>query len=69
MQSRLRGSGHGIAAARMDAKLNVAGWIAEQMGGIRSAFLLFHLNIEDWFPVFAACFCFDISNPCFYLSN
>eukprot|EP00262_Sarcandra_glabra_P022378 TRINITY_DN98_c0_g2_i2.p1 TRINITY_DN98_c0_g2~~TRINITY_DN98_c0_g2_i2.p1 ORF type:complete len:968 (+),score=215.88 TRINITY_DN98_c0_g2_i2:407-3310(+) len=34
MESRLRGSGHGIAAARMDAKLNVAGWIAEQMGGI-----------------------------------
>lgn len=34
-QNRLRGSGHGIAAARMDAKLNVAGWISEQMGGIR----------------------------------
>lgn len=37
-QNRLRGSGHGIAAARMDAKLNVAGWISEQMGGIRLAF-------------------------------
>jgi Zn-dependent M16 (insulinase) family peptidase len=35
MQNRLRGSGHGIAAARMDAKLNAAGWIAEQMGGVR----------------------------------
>ncbi|XP_077224927.1 presequence protease 1, chloroplastic/mitochondrial-like isoform X1 [Tasmannia lanceolata] len=34
MENRLRGSGHGIAAARMDAKLNVAGWISEQMGGI-----------------------------------
>ncbi|WOL19992.1 presequence protease 1, chloroplastic/mitochondrial isoform X2 [Canna indica] len=34
MESRLRGSGHGVAAARMDAKLNAAGWIAEQMGGI-----------------------------------
>ncbi|XP_020580862.1 presequence protease 2, chloroplastic/mitochondrial-like isoform X2 [Phalaenopsis equestris] len=34
MESRVRGSGHGIAAARMDAKLNVAGWISEQMGGI-----------------------------------
>lgn len=34
-QNRLRGSGHGIAAARMDAKLNVAGWISEQMGGVR----------------------------------
>jgi Zn-dependent M16 (insulinase) family peptidase len=35
MQNRLRGSGHGIAAARMDAKLNAAGWITEQMGGVR----------------------------------
>ncbi|KAL0334846.1 UNVERIFIED_CONTAM: Presequence protease 1, chloroplastic/mitochondrial [Sesamum radiatum] len=34
MENRLRGSGHGIAAARMDAKLNVAGWISEQMGGV-----------------------------------
>ncbi|KAF3792446.1 Presequence protease 1 [Nymphaea thermarum] len=34
MENRLRGSGHGIAASRMDAKLNVAGWISEQMGGI-----------------------------------
>lgn len=34
-QNRLRGSGHGVAAARMDAKLNVAGWISEQMGGVR----------------------------------
>lgn len=34
-QNRIRGSGHGIAAARMDAKLNVAGWISEQMGGVR----------------------------------
>ncbi|KAG0492576.1 hypothetical protein HPP92_005974 [Vanilla planifolia] len=34
MESRLRGSGHGIAAVRMDAKLNVAGWISEQTGGI-----------------------------------
>ncbi|KAG9155235.1 hypothetical protein Leryth_023268 [Lithospermum erythrorhizon] len=34
MENRLRGSGHGVAAARMDAKLNVAGWISEQMGGV-----------------------------------
>lgn len=34
MENRLRGRGHGIAAARMNAKLNVAGWISEQMGGI-----------------------------------
>lgn len=34
-QDQLQGSGHGIAAARMEAKLNVAGWINEQMGGVR----------------------------------
>ncbi|KAL5705783.1 Homeobox protein PKNOX1 [Ranunculus cassubicifolius] len=34
MENRIRGSGHGIAAARMDGKLNIAGWMAEQMGGI-----------------------------------
>lgn len=34
-QNRLRGSGHGIAAARMDAKLNTAGWMSEKMGGFR----------------------------------
>ncbi|XP_044489578.1 presequence protease 1, chloroplastic/mitochondrial-like isoform X1 [Mangifera indica] len=34
MENRLRGSGHRIAAARMDAKLNIAGWISEQMGGV-----------------------------------
>ncbi|KAK8950682.1 hypothetical protein KSP39_PZI003078 [Platanthera zijinensis] len=44
MESRLRGSGHGIAAARMDAKLNVAGWIAEQMGGI--SYLNFLRDLE-----------------------
>ena len=35
MQSALRGRGHSIAASRMDAKLNVAGWVSEQMGGLR----------------------------------
>ncbi|GER42193.1 presequence protease [Striga asiatica] len=34
MENRLRGSGHGIAATRMDAKLNTAGWISEKMGGL-----------------------------------
>lgn len=34
-QDQLQGSGHGIVAARMEAKLNVAGWINEQMGGVR----------------------------------
>lgn len=37
-QNRLRGSGHGIAAARMDAKLNAAGWMSEKMGGLRWEF-------------------------------
>ncbi|KAJ6846552.1 presequence protease 1, chloroplastic/mitochondrial-like [Iris pallida] len=51
MESRLRGSGHGVAAARMDAKLNVAGWISEQMGGI--SYLEFLQDLEkkvdeDW---------------------
>lgn len=34
-QNQLRGSGHRIAATRMDAKLSISGWISEQMGGIR----------------------------------
>lgn len=45
MENRLRGSGHGIAAARMDAKLNVAGWISEQMGGV--SYLEFLQALED----------------------
>ncbi|KAK4747804.1 hypothetical protein SAY87_014390 [Trapa incisa] len=45
MENRLRGSGHGIAAARMDAKLNVAGWISEQMGGI--SYLEFLRSLEE----------------------
>ncbi|KAI3947676.1 hypothetical protein MKX01_034341 [Papaver californicum] len=51
MENRLRGSGHGIASARMDAKLNVAGWISEQMGGL--SYLEFLKSLEkrvdeDW---------------------
>ncbi|KAG6474436.1 hypothetical protein ZIOFF_068371 [Zingiber officinale] len=51
MESQLRGSGHGIAARRMDAKLNVAGWISEQMGGV--SYFEFIQNLEkrvdeDW---------------------
>ncbi|GAB2222516.1 hypothetical protein Droror1_Dr00016634 [Drosera rotundifolia] len=51
MENRLRGSGHSVAAARMDAKLNVAGWISEQMGGI--SYLDFLRDLEkkvdqDW---------------------
>ncbi|KAI8532831.1 hypothetical protein RHMOL_Rhmol11G0245100 [Rhododendron molle] len=51
LEARIRGSGHGIAAARMDAKLNVAGWVGEQMGG--ASFLEFLKDLgkkvdEDW---------------------
>jgi hypothetical protein len=35
MQSQITGGGHGIAAARMGGMLNVAGWVNEQMGGLR----------------------------------
>ncbi|XP_022952756.1 presequence protease 1, chloroplastic/mitochondrial-like [Cucurbita moschata] len=45
MENRLRGSGHGIAAARMDAKLNSAGWISEQMGGL--SYLEFLRTLEE----------------------
>uniref|UniRef100_A0A2P2KDS5 Uncharacterized protein MANES_10G066200 n=1 Tax=Rhizophora mucronata TaxID=61149 RepID=A0A2P2KDS5_RHIMU len=45
MENRLRGSGHGIAAVRMDAKLNVAGWISEQMGGL--SYLEFLHDLEE----------------------
>ncbi|PWA44349.1 presequence protease 2 [Artemisia annua] len=51
MENRLRGSGHGVAAARMDAKLNSAGWIAEQMGGISYLEFLKELEVkveQDW---------------------
>ncbi|MCO5572009.1 hypothetical protein L7F22_025760 [Adiantum nelumboides] len=34
MESAMRGRGHSIAASRMDAKMNVAGWVSEQMGGL-----------------------------------
>ncbi|GAU29533.1 hypothetical protein TSUD_115550 [Trifolium subterraneum] len=51
MENRLRGSGHGIAAARMDAKLNAAGWMSEKMGGL--SYLDFLQTLEkridqDW---------------------
>ncbi|TYK06741.1 presequence protease 1 [Cucumis melo var. makuwa] len=45
MENRLRGSGHGIAAARMDAKLNSAGWISEQMGGL--SYMEFLQTLEE----------------------
>ncbi|CAI9104360.1 OLC1v1003016C2 [Oldenlandia corymbosa var. corymbosa] len=45
MENRLRGSGHGIAASRMDAKLNIAGSISEQMGGL--SYLEFLRDLEE----------------------
>ncbi|KAJ6716649.1 PRESEQUENCE PROTEASE [Salix koriyanagi] len=45
MENRLRGSGHRIAATRMDAKLNVTGWISEQMGGV--SYLEFLQALEE----------------------
>ncbi|OMO63192.1 hypothetical protein COLO4_32675 [Corchorus olitorius] len=45
LENRLRGSGHAIAMARMDAKLNVAGWISEQMGGL--SYLEFLQALEE----------------------
>ncbi|CAA7030775.1 unnamed protein product [Microthlaspi erraticum] len=51
MENRLRGSGHGVAAARMDAMLNIAGWMSEQMGGLSYLEFLHTLEKrvdEDW---------------------
>nr|KAJ0224317.1 hypothetical protein LSAT_V11C100006130 [Lactuca sativa] len=45
MENRLRGSGHGVAAARMDVKLNSAGWISEQMGGV--SYLEYLKDLEE----------------------
>ncbi|XP_014520661.1 presequence protease 1, chloroplastic/mitochondrial [Vigna radiata var. radiata] len=54
MENRLRGSGHGIAAARMDAKLNAAGWMSEKMGGLSYLEFLETLEErvdEDWVDI------------------
>ncbi|XP_028777076.1 presequence protease 1, chloroplastic/mitochondrial [Neltuma alba] len=45
MENRLRGGGHGIAASRMDAKLNAAGWMSENMGGL--SYLEFLQTLEE----------------------
>ncbi|KAL8210466.1 hypothetical protein R6Q57_004903 [Mikania cordata] len=44
LENQLRDGGHILAAARLNAKLNHAGWIAEQMGGI--SYLEFLKDIE-----------------------
>ncbi|XP_022560713.2 presequence protease 2, chloroplastic/mitochondrial [Brassica napus] len=51
MENRLRGSGQGIAAARMDAMLNAAGWMSEQMNGLSYIEFLHTLEQkvdQDW---------------------
>ncbi|KAL1831590.1 hypothetical protein ACET3Z_001241 [Daucus carota] len=45
MEYQLQASGHNIAAARIEAKLNVAGWIGEQMGGV--SYLEFLQSLEE----------------------
>lgn len=73
-QNRLRGSGHGIAAARMDAKLNIAGWISEQMGGLRLGFFSIFMFFSSFIfgfsddtvivPLLVAiqlCMCYELS--------
>ncbi|KAI3705435.1 hypothetical protein L1987_75672 [Smallanthus sonchifolius] len=44
LENQLRDGGHVLASARLNAKLNHAGWIAEQMGGI--SYLEFLKDIE-----------------------
>ncbi|KAK1413896.1 hypothetical protein QVD17_29633 [Tagetes erecta] len=44
LENQLREGGHVLAAARLNAKLNHAGWMAEQMGGI--SYLEFLKDIE-----------------------
>ncbi|KAG0573935.1 hypothetical protein KC19_VG222800 [Ceratodon purpureus] len=34
MEGRISGGGHSVAAARLDVKLNSAGWVSEQLGGL-----------------------------------
>jgi Zn-dependent M16 (insulinase) family peptidase len=51
MESRITGGGHSVAAARLDAKLNSAGWVSEQMGGLSYLEYLRDLEKrvdEDW---------------------
>lgn len=65
MQSRISGGGHSVAAARLDAKLNSAGWVSEQMGGLRySLNFKFSLIVEaaERSTVFvASCVYIDLS--------
>jgi hypothetical protein len=54
MEGRVSGGGHSVAAARLDGKLNTAGWISEQMGGLSYLEYLRDLEKrvdEDWLSV------------------
>ncbi|KAF5941867.1 hypothetical protein HYC85_019509 [Camellia sinensis] len=44
-EERLRGSGDDIVAARMGAKLNAAGWISKQMGGVTGWVVKYQENL------------------------
>ncbi|KAI3723811.1 hypothetical protein L2E82_35569 [Cichorium intybus] len=44
LENQLREGGHGLVATRLNAKLNHAGWITEQMGGI--SYLEFLKDLE-----------------------
>ncbi|CAM6087081.1 unnamed protein product [Calypogeia fissa] len=51
MEGFIMGRGHSVAATRLDAKLNLAGWVGEQMGGL--SYLEFLRSLEkrveeDW---------------------
>lgn len=57
MQSRLTGGGQGFAATRIDAMDNVAGWVAEQMGGLSyyNALLALEARLDhDWAAIAAS---------------
>ncbi|GER56649.1 presequence protease [Striga asiatica] len=56
MEQRLSACGHDIAATRMDAKLNTAGWISEKMGGLSYLEFLRALEkkVDDIWPAISS---------------
>jgi len=56
MESRVQGSGHSVAAGRLDAQDSTAGWVSEQMGGLAQLEYLRELTKRvdsDWDGVLA----------------
>jgi presequence protease len=56
MESRVQGSGHSVAAGRLDAMDSVSGWVSEQMGGLAQLDYLRELSKRvdsDWDGVLA----------------